>query len=206
MEKKKNIGCYNSKVLEEYKSISRFEPCLKQNIKDGESCQHERLDLKRDPIGHEQHHAMHALTFFYFLVFRTLNGERVRRRLLARIIHHLMDLREFLEEGPLNELTNDLCSTVQLEYDGSLCSLIRGIHKGIRVVVSTFERGERKPFLSTVSTILIGCSEGDVRSKICMYPWLVANQGKILRLARYYSRESLFNKLIPVIKPTILKD
>lgn len=71
-------------------------------------------DIRR---GSEQHHAMHALTFFLFMIRRALKGEPVKRELLARILHHLMDLREFLENDALNRLVNALIAGVRSEYN-----------------------------------------------------------------------------------------
>ena len=68
-------------------------------------------------FGSEQHHAMHALTFFLFMTRRVLKGEPVKKRLLGRILHHLMDLREYLEEGECNHLVNVLISKVRSLYD-----------------------------------------------------------------------------------------
>ncbi len=152
------------------------------------------------PIAQEQHHAMHVLLFFQILACRTLNGERIKRSILGRIIHHLMDLREFLEDGSLSDLTNVLCESVQQEYDNSLPYLARRIHRGIKIVARAFDHGEGQPFLSTVTTVLIVWSEHEENPKICMYPWLVANQNKILRFADYYGKTDVFKGLLPISK------
>ncbi len=156
-------------------------------------------------ISQEQHHAMHVLTFLYFLVYRTLNGERIRRRIIGRIIHHLMDLREFLEDGALNDQANILLGSVQKEYDNSLSYIVSRIHKGIRIVARAFDHDKKEQFISTVSTILIKCSEHEHNPKICMYPWLLENQDRILKFAQHYGREHIFNKLIPILKPGTAK-
>ncbi len=167
-------------------------------------------DLKSDineniRISQEQHHAMHVLTFLYFLTYRTLNGERIRRRILGRIIHHLMDLREFLDDGALNDQANILLESIQKEYDNSLSYIVGRIHKGIRVAARAFNHRKKKQFTSIVSTILIKCSEHEQNPKICMYPWLLENQDKILKFAQHYGREQIFNKLIPLLKPGTVK-
>lgn len=65
------------------------------------------------PIAQEQHHAMHALTFFYFMIRKSFLLKEVRRSLLAGIVRHLMDLREFLNDPEVTELVNFLWRSLQ---------------------------------------------------------------------------------------------
>jgi len=106
---------------------------------------------KKHPIAQEQHHAMHALTLFYFMIHKALQWLEVRHSLLEGIIRHLKDLREFLEDSEITELVNDLWRSL--------------------------ERENAKPFTY-------------------MYPWFVANQDKVLQLAKHYGKEDIFRDLI----------
>ncbi len=156
---------------------------------------------KENRIAQESHHAMHALMLFVIMIHDTLSGKRVRRRLLGRIMHHLMDLREFLEEGVVNDLANDLYTSVQNEYERSLPLFSRAIHKSTRSVAHTLDPEGRRWFFQAISSLLMVSSEREKSAGICMYPWLVANQLKILEFARAYAKESVFKGLIPLGMP-----
>lgn len=160
-------------------------------------------DLKTDinenmGIAEEQHHAMHVLLFFQILAYRTLDGQKIKRSILGRIIHHLMDLREFLEDGSLNDQVNILLASVQKEYDNSLPYIVSRFHSGIRVAARALDYSKRHQFISTVNNFLINCSEHEQNPKICMYPWLVANQNKVLEYADHYGKREVFRKLLPI--------
>ncbi len=152
-----------------------------------------------ETLGAESHHAMHALTFFVIMAYETLSGRRVGRRLLGRIMHHLMDLREFLEEGAVNDLANELYTSVQNEYERSLSLFSRAIHKSTRNVTHTLDPEGSRRFFQAINSLLIASSECEKSASICMYPWLVANQVRILEFARSYAKESVFKGLIPLV-------
>lgn len=178
---------------DEMKGEILLESATKSAEREGESL---ASYYKKHPIAQEQHHAMHALTFLFFLSRRTLKGERVARRLLGRIIHHLMDLREFLEDAELTALVNSLYAGLQYEYDQSLGVLARGVHKGLRAVVKKMGLREEGRTFCRVSSALITSSEDEKQPKICLYPWLIANQKKILVFARHYGKQNIFEDLI----------
>ena len=69
------------------------------------------------PIAHEQHHAMHALTLFYFMIRKTLLWVEVKRSLVGGIVRHLMDLREFLGDPEMTELVNGLWKSLAAELE-----------------------------------------------------------------------------------------
>lgn len=152
---------------------------------------------KSHPLAHEQHHAMHVLTLLYFLIRRTMKGERVARRIVGRIIHHLMDLREFLEEGELAGLVNALYSGLQVEYDLSLGLFRRRIHQGGKAFVKRMGLRDGTPAFSKIASALIAASEEERQQVISMYPWLVTNQDKIMRFAKYYGKEHILRSLFP---------
>lgn len=156
---------------------------------------------KDSRIAEESHHAMHALLFFVIMLRQTLSGKRIKRRLLGRIMHHLMDLREFLAEGVVNDLANDLYTSVQNEYEKSLPLFRRVIHKGTRTVAHTLDPEGRRRFFQAISSLLIVSCESEKSASICMYPWLVENQARILEFARSYAKESVFKGLIPLSTP-----
>ena len=153
------------------------------------------------PIAQEQHHAMHALTFLYLVIRKTLLGERISRRLIGRIVHHLMDLREFIANPELNNLINRLTSSVQAEYDRSLGVMSRNVQKGLKIAALQVEKRLGKPIVMKLNSLLITCSENTRSAGICMYPWIVAHQEEVLEFGRYYKRDSVFNNLLPVCKP-----
>lgn len=154
-----------------------------------------KIEIKKS-VNQESHHALHALTFFYMAIHSTLEGKRVRRRLLGRMIHHLMDLREFLEEGPVNDLANDLLITVQEEYAESLFGPARSFFASI----ASWDQKGKGRFLSSLCSFMIACSERTSRPAICLYPWIVRNRENILGFADYYGRRSMFEKMIPMTR------
>ena len=145
-----------------------------------------KVEIKKS-ISQEQHHSMHALTFFYMVIHKTLKGEYVGRRLIGRIIHHLMDLREFIDDRALTDLVNILLASLQFEYDRSLGAFVRMVHRGVKAVAG-----------SRATSFLIASSEEEKQPTICMYPWLASNQDKILELANHYCKEPIFKGLIPL--------
>lgn len=160
---------------------------------------------KRTPIAQESHHASHALTFFFFMILRTLKGERVHRGLLAGIVRHLKNLKEFLEDSKVEDLVDSLCQSVEQEYDRSLGPGVREVHRSIREAARRIERVGTPAFLR-ISSALSECCNKEKAASICMYPWIIANEGKILTLARHYQKGSVFDGLIPIPKPMAMKE
>ena len=170
----------------------------------GECKGHSMVDLvqmvpiKEVRIAEEQHHAMHALTFLHFMIVRTIRGERLKRRLLGRAIRHLADLREFLEDGTLSVLVNDLLKSLEYEYDKSLFSLVRGLHRWIRGMIATLMGGEGEHILSRTTSIFISLSENDSHAALSMYPWFFRNEDKVLRFAEHYGKKEIFKGFLPI--------
>lgn len=160
---------------------------------------------KRSPIAQESHHASHALTFFFFMILRTLKGERVHRGLLAGIVRHLKNLKEFLEDSKIEVLVDSLCESMEQEYDRSLGPGVREVHRSIREAARRIERVGTPAFLR-ISSALSACCNKEKAASICMYPWIVAHEDKILTLANYYQKGSVFEGLIPVPKPMAMKE
>ncbi len=143
---------------------------------------------KTHPIASEYHHAAHALFLLFCVIRLTIKGEKVKRRTLGRIIHHLMDLREFIGDSALNELVNSLRESVQAEYDQTLGVLVRGIHRGLRAVMG-----------SKVNSVLLALSEDkEEQPQIVFHDWLLANQDKVLGFARHYNKQHIFENLLPI--------
>ena len=67
------------------------------------------------PIAQEQHHAMHALTLFYFTIRKALRWAAVKPSLVRGIVRHLMDLREFLDDPKITDLVNGLWKSLAAE-------------------------------------------------------------------------------------------
>lgn len=152
----------NSLEIEGIKSIPRRTPILEE----------------------EQHHSFHVLTFLYIAIHKTRLGERIGRRIVGRMIHHLMDVREFISDRSLTELLNHLRLSLEVEYDRSLCLFVRTFHK----------------LIPSAHSFLIACSENEKVPSISLYPWIVAHWDDIHALARHYGRDDLLNKFIPIFK------
>lgn len=151
----------------------------------------------------EQHHSGHALMFLYFAIHRTLLGERIGRRLVGRIIHHLMDVREFISDLDLTDLLDRLRLSLEVEYDRSLCHFLRTLHKAVKGLIHKIQATEKGSVIPSVRSFLIACSENEKVPSICLYPWMVAHWDEVLTLARHYRRDDLFGKLTQVPKANL---
>lgn len=156
---------------------------------------------RNNPVAHEQHHAMHVFTFLYIAIRKTLSGERVKRRLVGRILHHLMDLREFIDNKDLNVLVNDLCGSLQREYERSLSFAARLVCKPVFGIRMRLSGRWRNGIVSSFTGFVILCSEHEQEAHICMFPWLMKNQEKILKLAEHYKQSAAFLGFLPIRKP-----
>lgn len=151
-------------------------------------------------IPQEEHHSGHALMFLYFAVHETLLGKRIGRRLLGRIIHHLMDVREFISDPDLTDLIDRLRLSLELEYDRSLGLFIRTFHRVVMRVLRNIQGSEKGSLIASVRSFLIACWENEQVPSVCLYPWMVAHWGEILALAQHYRRDDLFYGLIEASK------
>ena len=152
----------------------------------------------RTRTGHEQHHAMHALTFGFFVAYHSLKGERVKRRLVSRMLHHLMDLREFIDNDDFNNVVNALCKSIQSEYDKSLAPWERSIERCLKTASRMFGKRHRRRAFARMCLFLEHRLSRSEEPCMSMYPCLLENQERLLELARYYRRESIFYGLVPV--------
>ncbi|MBP9865662.1 MAG: hypothetical protein KBC91_04580 [Candidatus Omnitrophica bacterium] len=65
----------------------------------------------------EAHHAMHILTFFLFMMNLMEKHLPVRKTLVDRVIYHLLNLREFIQDSRLGDQVTDLSASISLAYD-----------------------------------------------------------------------------------------
>lgn len=65
----------------------------------------------------EAHHAMHILTFFHFIMNLMEKQLPVRKALVDRVIYHLLNLREFIQDSRLGDQVTDLSASISIVYD-----------------------------------------------------------------------------------------
>lgn len=65
----------------------------------------------------EAHHAMHILTFFLFMMNLMEKNLPVRKTLVDRVIYHLLNLREFIQDSRLGDQVTDLSASISMAYD-----------------------------------------------------------------------------------------
>lgn len=65
----------------------------------------------------EAHHAMHVLTFTLFMMNLTEKHLPVRKALVDRVIYHLLNLREFIQDSRLGDSVTQLSASISLAYD-----------------------------------------------------------------------------------------
>ena len=65
----------------------------------------------------EAHHGMHALTFFLFMMNLMEKQLPVRKTLIDRLIYHLLNLREFIQDSRLGDQVTDLSASMSIVYD-----------------------------------------------------------------------------------------
>ncbi len=79
---------------------------------------HTVLDLSDEDVTvREAHHAMHVLTFFAFLSDLTTHGKLIRQPLIDRVVYHLLNLREYIQDPRMGDIASDLCAAVTVSYD-----------------------------------------------------------------------------------------
>ena len=65
----------------------------------------------------EAHHAMHILTFFAFMMNLAAHQKPIRRAMVDRVIYHLLNLREFIQDARMGDIVSDLCGAMTVSYD-----------------------------------------------------------------------------------------
>ncbi len=76
------------------------------------------LDFDSESVtAQEAHHAMHSLTFFLFMGNYLEQGRSVRRALVDRVIYHLLNLREFIQDAKMGDLVTELSASLSLAYE-----------------------------------------------------------------------------------------
>ena len=106
---------------------------------------------------------MHALMFFYIAIYEMLNGKPVKGRLLSRVIHHLMDLREFINDETLNDLVNHLLTNLRTSrYIGPRTKRATDIRKWIvKNLADIMEFAERYGRKALFNELLLKVSHGN---------------------------------------------
>lgn len=76
------------------------------------------LDLELESVTvREAHHAMHILTFFLFIMGMAEKNQPVRKTLVDRVIYHLLNLREYIQDTHMGDVVTDLSAGISLAYD-----------------------------------------------------------------------------------------
>ncbi len=76
------------------------------------------LDFNSESVTvQESHHAMHILTFFLFIMNLLEKNQPVRKVLVDRVIFHLLNLREFIQDTRMGDRVTDLSASISLAYD-----------------------------------------------------------------------------------------
>jgi hypothetical protein len=65
----------------------------------------------------EAHHAMHILTFFLFMMNLMEKHLPIRKTLVDRVVYHLLNLREFIQDSRLGDQVTDLSASISIVYD-----------------------------------------------------------------------------------------
>jgi len=65
----------------------------------------------------EAHHAMHILTFFLFMMNLMEKNLPIRKTMIDRVIYHLLNLREYIQDSRLGDQVTHLSASISLAYD-----------------------------------------------------------------------------------------
>lgn len=155
-------------------------------------------EIRETSQSQELHYANHALTFLLFMAHKSASHQHVRLCLLARCLHHLMNLREFLPEGKLNLTVSALYHQLQGKYEMALSPAERWVQGVLRQMVKYFIRKRSMRLWKITEGSLHFISEKQTRKKVYMAHWLNEQTDLIRQFAGAYRKESLFENRIPI--------